>query len=82
MIMFKFGLRIGVLAKLGTNDLLPNGIIIFREKNNNIIKRQLLKESFELLKCLNNECEIKESQYIFYFFKLEEDEDKRALFYA
>ena len=37
MIMFKFGLRIGALSKLRDNDLLPNGIIIFREKNNNII---------------------------------------------
>ena len=33
MIMFKFWLRIGTLAKLRVNDLLINAIIIFREKN-------------------------------------------------
>jgi hypothetical protein len=30
--MYKFGLRIGALAKLQVNDLLPDNIIIFKEK--------------------------------------------------
>ena len=56
MLLYKFGLRIGALAKLKVNDLLDNGIIIFREKNSKIIKRQLLKETFDILTLLINEC--------------------------
>ena len=42
--MYKFGLRIRALAKLKINDLLNNDVIIFKEKNSKIIKRQPLKE--------------------------------------
>ena len=82
MLLYKFGLRIGALAKLKVNDLLDNGIIIFREKNSKIIKRQLLKETFDILTLLINECELTKDNYIFYFFKFENDEDKRSLFLA
>ena len=47
--MYKLGLNVGALAKLKVSDLMPNGIIIFREKNNNIIKLALIKETFDLL---------------------------------
>ena len=80
--MYKFGLRIGALAKIKVNDLLPNGIIIFREKNSKLIKRQLLKETFDILTQLIIECELENNNYIFYYFKFENDEDKRSLFLA
>lgn len=82
MLLFKFGLRVGALAKVKVCDIMPNGIIIFREKNNKIIKRQLLKETFEILTLLIDECEIKDDSYLFYFFKFEDDENKRSLFFT
>ena len=36
---FKIGFRIGALAKIKVCDIMSNGIFIFREKNNKIIKR-------------------------------------------
>ena len=78
--MYKFGLRVGALAKLKVRDLMPNGIIIFREKNNNVIKRALIKETFDILNIMIRELELDEDQYMFYFFKFEDNEDKRCFF--
>ena len=41
-----------------------------------------MKETYDVLNRLINECEIEENKYMFYFFKFEEDEDKIALFFA
>lgn len=80
LLMYKFGLRVGALAKLKVSDLMPNGIIIFREKNNNVIKRALIKETFDILNIMIRELELDEDQYMFYFFKFEDNEDKRCFF--
>ena len=80
LLLYKFGLRIRALAKIKFSDLLDNGIIIFREKNSKIIKSQLLKETFDILTLLINECDLTKDNYIFYFFIFENDEYKRSLF--
>ena len=46
---------------------MPNGIIIFREKNNNIIKRTLIKETFDILNIMIRELELDEEKYMFYY---------------
>ena len=46
---------------------MPNGIIIFREKNNNIIKRALIKETFDILNIMIRELELDEEKYMFYY---------------
>jgi len=81
MLMFKFGLRIGALAKLKTNDLLDDNVIIFREKNSKIIKRQLLKETAKILRTIIYEHELKEDDYFFYFYKFKNDENQRSQFF-
>ena len=80
--MYKFGLRISPLAKLKGRDLLPDDIIVFKEKNNRIIKRILLPSTSEILRNLINECELKENDYIFYFFKFTIDVNKRSQFFV
>lgn len=55
MLMYKFGLRVGAIEKLKACDLLPNDIIIFKEKNTMIIKRELLPETTKILRRLINE---------------------------
>ena len=80
ILLFKFELIIGVLAKMKVCDIIPDGIIIFREKNNEIIKRELLNETFEVLTLLIDECELKDDNYLFYFFKFKNNENKRSIF--
>ena len=82
MIMYKFGLRIGPLAKIKVRDFLPNNIIIFKEKNSLIIKRKLLDSTAEIIQRLINECGLKEDDFMFYYFKFENDEEKRCQFFA
>lgn len=82
MIMYKFGLRIGPLAKIKVRDFLPNNIIIFKEKNSRIIKRKLLDSTADIIQRLINECELQENDFMFYYFKFENDEDKRCRFFA
>lgn len=82
MLMYKFGLRIGPLAKIKVKDFLPNNIIIFKEKNSQFITRKLLTFTAEILRRLINECSLKEDDYIFYYFKFDNDEDKRCQFFA
>ena len=54
MLMYKFWLRIGALAKIKVNDFLPDNVILFKEKKNNkLIKRKLLKEAVEIFKTFN-----------------------------
>ena len=65
--MFKFGVRIGSVAKLKVCNLLSDANIIFREKNNRIIKRRWIKETFNILSLLVNECELKNDDYFFFF---------------
>ena len=81
MLMYKFCLRFGALAKLKANDLLPDNIIKFKEKNSKLIKRKLLLDTSNLLRLLINECKIDNNKYLFYFFEYEDDEDKRSLFF-
>ena len=82
MLMYKFGLRIGPLAKIRVRDLLPNNIIIFREKNNRIIKRKLLDQTADIIQRLINECGLQEDDFMFYYFKFKDNEDKRCQFFA
>lgn len=58
MIMYKFGLRVGAVAKIRVCDLLEDNIIIFKEKNNRIIKRKLLPETTDILRNIINELEL------------------------
>ena len=81
MLMYKFGLRIGALAKLKTSDLLNNDVIIFKEKNSKIIKRQLLKETANVLRTIIYEHELNEDDYFFYFYKFKNDENQRNQFF-
>ena len=82
MLMYKFGLRIGPLAKIRVRDLLPNNIIIFREKNNRIIKRKLLDQTADIIQRLINECGLQDDDFMFYYFKFKDNEDKRCQFFA
>jgi integrase len=81
MLMYKFGLRIGALAKLKTSDLLNDDIIIFKEKNSKIIKRQLLKETANILRTIIFEHELKDDDYFFYFYKFKDNENQRCQFF-
>jgi integrase len=82
MLMYKFGLRVGAISKIKVCDILPNNVIIFKEKNSNIIKRKLLPETANKIKELINECEFNNTDYLFYFFKFKEEENKRSLFFV
>ena len=81
LLMYKFGLRVGALAKLKVSDLIPNGIIIFREKNNNVIKQALIKETFDILNIMIRELELDENQICFIFLNSKIIKIKGAFFY-
>lgn len=80
ILMFKFGVRIGAIAKIKVSDLLSDNTIIFREKNNAIIKRKLIDETSRILRRLIDELELKEDSYMFYYFKFPFNENKRIQF--
>ena len=80
--MYKFGLRIVALSKIKANDLFPDNVIIFKEKNSKLIKRMLLKGTADLLRLLIKECNIDNNKYLFYFFQYQDNEDKRSLFFT
>jgi len=81
-LMYKFGLRVGAISRIKACDILSNDVIIFKEKGSKIIKRKLLPETANKIKELINECEIYINDYLFYFFKFKEDENKRAQFFV
>ena len=81
ILMYKFGIRIGPLVKLKVNDLLQDDVIIFKEKNNLLIKRKLLKETSNILRKLINECQLNNDDYFFYYFKFPNDENQRTQFF-
>jgi integrase len=81
MLMYKFGLRVGAISKIKVSDLLPNNVIIFKEKNSKIIKRKLIPETSNKIRELINECEINNNDYLFYFFKFKNNENQRSNFF-
>ena len=82
ILLYKFGVRIGSLAKMKCSDLSENNQIIFREKNNAIIRRSLLDETSSLIHRLIFECNLKENDYLFYNYKFNDNEYKRSLFFS
>lgn len=82
MLLYKFGLRIGSISKLKCLDLDKNNQIIFKEKNNIIIRRLLLNETSLVIQRLINECNLKKEDYLFYDFKFKGDDYKRALYFS
>ena len=81
LLMYKFGLRIGSLAKLKVRDLLINNIIISKEKNAKLIKRKLLPETSSILGRLINVCELNPDDYFFYYYKFINDDNRRCQFF-
>lgn len=82
MLLYKFGVRIGSIAKIKCNDLNQDNLLIFKEKNNIIIRRILLNETSLLIRRLIKECNLKNDEYLFYNFKFPNDELKRANYFS
>lgn len=82
MLLYKFGVRIGAISKIKCNDLNKDNIIIFKEKNNIIIKRILLNETSLLIRRLIKECNLNDNDYLFYNFKFNNDEYKRTKYFS
>lgn len=82
MLLYKFGVRIGSIAKMKCSDFGEDNLLIFREKNNMIIRRFLLSETSSLLRRLIKECNLKEDDYLFYDFKFKNDIIKRIKFFS
>ena len=68
MLLYKFGVRIGSIAKIKCNDLNQDNLLIFKEKNNIIIQRILLNETFLLIRRLIKKYNLKKGEYLFYNF--------------
>lgn len=81
-LLYKFGVRIGSIAKLKVHDLDNNGILIFHEKNNAIVRRQLIPETYEKWKALIVIFKWNSSNYIFYPNKFPLDIDKRCNYFS
>lgn len=75
MLMYKFGLRIDALTKLKVSDLLPDNVILFKEKNSKLIKRKFLKETSDLLRLLINDI-------FFIFLNMKTMKIKEVFFYS
>jgi integrase len=81
MLLYKFVVRIGAISKLRCLDLDNNNQIIFKEKNNIIIRRLLLNEASSVIHRLIDECNLKKEDFLFYDFKFKEEVYKRLYIY-
>ena len=82
MLLYKFGVRIGSIAKMKCNDLGEDNVLIFKEKNNLIIRRILLNETSSLIRRLIRECNLDNNDYLFYNFKFKNDIIKRIKYFS
>jgi integrase len=79
-LLFKFGFRIGALSKLKTKNLTSDNILIVVEKNSEIVKKKLLKDTANKLRELIKIQKISNNDYIFFPGKFKNNEHKRSKF--
>lgn len=79
-ILSKFGFRIGALARFKVSDIGSEGICVFKEKNEQIVKKQLLKETLEKIKHIIIHQKLSDKDYVFFHNAFPNDEKKRAKF--
>ena len=81
-LMYKFALRIGAICKLRVNSITKEGLIHFREKFGNLIKRQMISSTREKIEKYVAENNLKDNDYIFYPLKHKDDIDKRSSYFS
>ena len=81
-ILYKFGIRVSALAKIKVQDISEDGMIIFHEKNQKIVKRQLKTQLFNKLKQLIKIHSLKLNDFLFYSYISPKDIDERAKIFS
>ena len=79
-LLWKFGVRIGAIAKLTRSSVRSDDVIFFQEKNNKIVTRKLMKTTLERLNhyIRKNKSENNYHEYIFFPKISPNDIDKRC----
>ena len=69
-LLFKFGFRIGELAKVKAKNLSKDNNLILIEKNSQIIKKNILEETANKLRPLIKAQKTSKNDYLFFFKKI------------
>ena len=79
-LLYKFGFRVGAVAKLKVKNLSFDNDLVLIEKNAEIIRKNLLKKTADKIRNLVKIQEISDEDYIFFPYRFKEDENKRTKF--
>ena len=79
-LLYKFGFRIGALAKIKSKNLSNDNNLIVLEKNSEIVKKKLLDSTANKIRQLIKIQRLKDDDYIFFPYKFKEDNYKRSKF--
>lgn len=79
-LLYKFGFRVGAIAKLKVKNLSNNNNLVLLEKNSEVITRNLLDITAEKIRSLIKIQKINDNDYIFFPHTYPNDERKRTKF--
>ena len=79
-LLYKFGFRVGAVAKLKVKNLSFDNDLVLIEKNAEIIRKNLLRKTADKIGNLIRIQEISDDDYIFFPYRFKEDENKRTKF--
>jgi len=81
--LYKFGVRIGSISRLKVSDYNPSEkLVIFREKNNKIIQRRILKGLSERIEFMIKVFNLRSNDFLFYKNILKSNLKRRRLFFS
>ena len=81
-LLYKFGIRVGAIAKLKVKDIDHDGIITFNEKNQKKPKRKLSANLLQKIKYLISVYNLKQNDFLFYNNYCNNSNDKRSNFFS
>ena len=78
--LYKFGFRVGAVAKVKVKNLSDDNNLILIEKKSEIIKKNLLRKTADKIRNLIKIQKICDNDYIFFPTRFKNDENKRTKF--
>ena len=79
-LLYKFGFRIGAIAKLKVKNLSEDNNLVLIEKNSEIIRKNLLRKTANKIRNLIKIQNISNNDYIFFPNRFKDNENKRTKF--
>lgn len=79
-LLYKFGFRVGAIAKVKVKNLSDDNNLVLIEKNSEIIKKNLLGKTADKIRNLIKIQKISDNDYIFFPTRFKNDENKRTKF--